>query len=68
MAICDEPDFKRGIFDTSYLDNHEGLFDTVEKLEKVNIRNQPSAGKDDVKAIITKTDMDLPTWPQSGNR
>jgi acetyl/propionyl-CoA carboxylase alpha subunit len=49
LAICDEPDFKHGIFDTSYLDNHDGLFAAVEKIEKAN-RNRPSAGEDDVKA------------------
>ena len=53
LAICDEPDFKRGIFDTSYMDNHDCLFDAVEKVEKAN-RNQPSAGKDDVKASSLK--------------
>jgi len=49
LAICDEPDFKHGIFDTSYLDNHDGLFAAVEKIEKAS-RNRPSAGEDDVKA------------------
>jgi pyruvate carboxylase subunit A len=34
MAICDEPDFKKGIFDTSYVENHTGLLDAVRIIEK----------------------------------
>jgi pyruvate carboxylase subunit A len=49
LAICDEPDFKHGTFDTSYLDSHDGLFHAIEKNEKFN-RNQPPAGENDVKA------------------
>jgi acetyl-CoA carboxylase biotin carboxylase subunit len=30
LAICDEPDFKHGIFDTSYLNKHDSLFDTLQ--------------------------------------
>jgi hypothetical protein len=41
--------FKHGIFDTSYLDNHDSLFEAVEKIEKAD-RNQPSTGEVDLKA------------------
>ena len=49
LAICDEPDFRHGIFDTSYLDSHDCLFDAVKKIENTN-RNQPSANEAGVKA------------------
>ncbi len=30
LAICDEPDFRRGIFDTGYLDTHPDIFNYPE--------------------------------------
>lgn len=35
LAICDEPDFQAGKFDTSYLETHEKLFDYPEQEREV---------------------------------
>jgi pyruvate carboxylase subunit A len=35
LAICDEPDFKAGKFDTSYLETHEQLFNYPEQEREV---------------------------------
>ncbi len=35
LAICDEPDFKAGKFDTSYLETHAQIFDYPEKEREV---------------------------------
>lgn len=35
LAICDEPDFRRGVFDTSYLDTHPEIFDYPEQEREI---------------------------------
>jgi len=35
LAICDEPDFLKGVFDTSYLDTHENVFDYIENKREI---------------------------------
>jgi pyruvate carboxylase subunit A len=35
LAICDEPDFKAGKFDTDYIDTHEQLFDYPEQEREI---------------------------------
>jgi acetyl-CoA carboxylase biotin carboxylase subunit len=35
LAICDEPDFRKGEFDTSYLDTHPEVFDYPENKREV---------------------------------
>ncbi len=35
LSICDEPDFRRGVFDTSYIDTHPHIFDYEEQEREV---------------------------------
>ncbi|MBP9021017.1 MAG: ATP-grasp domain-containing protein, partial [Syntrophobacterales bacterium] len=35
LAICDEPDFRRGVFDTSYLETHPEIFDYPEQEREI---------------------------------
>jgi pyruvate carboxylase len=35
LAICDEPDFKAGRFDTSYIDTHGQIFDYPEQEREI---------------------------------
>ncbi|MBW2651210.1 MAG: ATP-grasp domain-containing protein [Deltaproteobacteria bacterium] len=35
LAICDEPDFQKGEFNTSYLDTHAGVFDYPENKREI---------------------------------
>ena len=35
LSICDDPDFRRGVFDTSYLETHENVFDYPQKEREV---------------------------------
>lgn len=35
LAICDEPDFRKGVFDTSYLDTHPKVFQYPDREREV---------------------------------
>ncbi|MBW2544246.1 MAG: ATP-grasp domain-containing protein [Deltaproteobacteria bacterium] len=35
LAICDEPDFRKGVFNTSYLDTHPEVFDYPENKREI---------------------------------
>lgn len=35
LSICEEPDFKRGVFDTSYLETHPEIFDYPEREREI---------------------------------
>ncbi|MCK9274176.1 MAG: ATP-grasp domain-containing protein [Syntrophales bacterium] len=35
LAICDEPDFKKGLFDTSYIETHQQIFQYPESAREV---------------------------------
>lgn len=35
LALCDEPDFKRGVFDTAYLEKHREIFDYPDREREI---------------------------------